>query len=153
MTNVSRALGALALLLGCTSENDLSLPAPPTGLPTAYAMRVCAPADGPAIRLYLASEPSEALPPPAPFVDVAVWQGVSSLGGKRLEWKGASSEGNARRCTAAGACEAATGVVLQFRPIGADTGVTGTMTLTFPDGSIVTGGFNAAWRSSTMMCG
>lgn len=146
-------LAAVLLLAGCTSENDLSLPAPPNGFPTAYATRDCAPADGPAMRLYLAAEPSEALPPPAPFVDVAVWQGVGTLSGKRVEWTGASSEGNARRCTAADACESATQVVLQFRPVGADTSVTGTMTLTFADGSMVAGGFNAAWRSAAMLCG
>ena len=144
----------LALLLAsCNSENDLSLPAPPPGFPTAYAMRDCAPADGPALRLYLAAEPSEALPPPAPFVDVAVWQGVGALSGKRVEWNGPSSAGTARRCTTAEACEPATQVVLQFRPVAADTSVTGTMTLTFADGATVTGGFNAAWRSATMLCG
>ena len=74
---------------------DLSLPAPPNGYPTAYATRDCAPADGPAMRLYLAAEPSEALPPPAPFIDVAIWQGVSSVANERFEWGGASSEGNA----------------------------------------------------------
>lgn len=147
------AAATLLLLVSCTSENDLSLPAPPSGFPTAYAMRDCAPADGPAMRLYLAAEPSEALPPPAPFIDVAIWQGVSTVADKRFEWSGASSEGNARRCTATDACESATGVVLQFRPLGADTSVTGTMTLTFADGSMVAGGFNAAWRSTTMLCG
>jgi hypothetical protein len=141
------------LLASCSSENDLSLPAPPAGFPTAYATRDCAPADGPALRLYLAAEPSEALPPPSPFVDVAVWQGVGALSGKRVEWSGASSEGNARRCASADACAPATQVVLQFRPIGPDSSVRGTMSLTFADGSTVTGGFDAAWRSATMLCG
>ena len=105
------------------------------------------------MRLYLAAEPSETLPPPVPFVDVAIWQGVSAVANQRFEWNGATSEGNARRCITADACEPATQVLLQFRPLGADTSVTGTMTLTFADGSVVAGGFNAAWRSSTMLCG
>lgn len=144
---------SLALLLGCTSENDLSLPSPPNGYPTAYATRDCGPADGPAVRLYLAAEPSEALPPPVPFIDVAIWQGVSAVADNRFEWSGVSSEGNARRCGAADACEAASQVRLQFRPLGADSSLAGTMTLTFPDGSTVAGGFNAAWRPRTMLCG
>ena len=142
----------MLLLGGCTSENDLALPAPPTGYPTAYATRDCAPADGPAMRLYLAAEASEALPPPAPYVDVAIWQGVSSVSNKRFEWDAASSGGTARRCSAADACEAATRVVLQFRPLGADTSVTGTMTLTFADGSMVAVDSMPAWRHPTPCC-
>ena len=147
------ALSLVLLLAGCNSGNELSLPAPPAGYPTAYATRDCAPADGPAMRLYLAAEPSEALPPPVPFVDLAIWQGVASVAGKRFEWTGASSDGFARRCVATDSCEPASRVALQFRPVGPDTSVTGTMTLTFADGSIVTGGFNAAWRPNTMLCG
>lgn len=145
---------SLALVIAsCNSENELSLPAPPPGYPTAYATRDCAPADGPAMRIYLAAEPSEALPPPVPFVDVAIWQGVSSVSGRRFEWTGATNDGFARRCIAADTCEPASHVMVQFRPLGPDTTVTGTMILTFNDGSIVTGGFNAAWRPRTMLCG
>lgn len=145
---------SLALLLAsCNSENDLSLPAPPAGYPTAYATRDCAPADGPAMRLYLAAEPSEGLPPPVPFVDVAIWQGVASVSSRKFEWSGPSNEGFARRCIATDACEPASQVIVKFRPLGPDTTVTGTMILTFADGSVVTGGFNAAWRPATMLCG
>ena len=84
------ALSLALLLASCNSENELSLPAPPAGYPTAYATRDCAPADGPATRLYLAAEPSEALPPPVPFVDVAIWQGVGPS-------RAGSSSGPARR--------------------------------------------------------
>ena len=146
-------LSLTLLLASCNSENELSLPAPPPGYPTGYATRDCAPADGPAMRLYLAAEPSEALPPPAPFVDVAIWQGVSSVSGRRFEWTGSTNEGFARRCIATDTCEPASQGIVQFRPLGPDTTVTGTMILTFDDGSIVTGGFNAAWRPRTMLCG
>jgi hypothetical protein len=147
-------LPSLAVVLAsCTSENELSLPAPPAGYPTAYATRDCAPADGPAVRLYLAAEPSEALPPPAPFVDVVIWQGVNAISNKQFEWNDASNDGSARRCITADACESASRVIVRFRPTGADTTITGTVTLTFGDGSIVTGGFNAAWRPRTVLCG
>ena len=146
-------LATMMLLASCVSENDLSLPAPPTGYPTAYATRDCAPADGPAMRLYLSAEPSTELPPPVPFLEVTVWQGVQALSNRRVEWSGTSSEGTARRCSATDACEPASQVVLQFRPVGADTSVTGTLALHFADGSTVTGGFKAAWRPSTMLCG
>lgn len=144
---------ALLVATACIGDNELSLPAPPVGYPTAYATADCGPADGPATRLYLAAESSEALPPPAPFIDVAIWRGVNSISNKRIEWSGTASDGNARRCSAADACEPATQVVLQFRPVGADTTVTGTVTLTFADGSTIAGGFNAAWRSSHPLCG
>jgi hypothetical protein len=147
------ALSLALLLASCNAENELSLPAPPAGYPTAYATRDCAPADGPAIRVYLAAEPSEALPPPAPFVDLAIWQGVTSVPGRKFEWTGPSSEGFARRCVAADTCEPAAQVIAQFRPLGPDTTVTGTVLLTFADGSVVTGGFNAAWRPNPMLCG
>lgn len=152
--SVAAARTALFVVLaGCSTESDLSLPAPPPGYPTAYATAACAPADGPATRLYLAAEPAEALPPAAPFVEVAIWQGVTSLSGQRLEWTGQSGSGMARRCDAAGACAEATSIVVQFRPIGADTTVTGTVTLGFADGATVAGGFNAAWRPTQQICG
>jgi hypothetical protein len=143
----------LLLLIGCNSDSELSLPAPPAGYPTAYATAACGPADGPAVRLFLAAEPAEVLPPPAPFVEVAIWQGVTSLSNRRIEWTSGSSDGNARRCDAAGACEEAMSVAVQFRPIGADTTLTGTVTLVFAGGSTVAGGFNAAWRPSQLLCG
>lgn len=146
-------LAGVLLVAGCSSENDLSLPAPPNGLPTAYATSDCAPADGPATRLYLSSEPADILPPSAPFVDVAVWQAAGAIAGKRLEWTGPSSDGNARRCTAADACEEATSVTLQFRPREADSSLSGTIALTFADGSSIAGGFNAAWRPRQQLCG
>jgi hypothetical protein len=149
---VARA-AILVLLASCGSDNGLSLPAPPPGYPTAYATAACAPFDGPATQLYLAAEPAEALPPPAPFIEVAIWQGVMSLSGRRIEWAGASSSGMARRCDPAGACVEATNVAVQFRPVGADTTVTGVVALNFADGSTATGGFNAAWRHSQLMCG
>jgi len=141
------------LLASCNSGNELSLPAPPPGYPTAYATRDCGPADGPATRVYLAAEPGEGLPPAVPFVDVVIWQGVASVSGRRYEWAGASNDGFARRCIASDTCEPASQVVVHFRPLGVDTTVTGTLTLTFADGSVVTGGFNAAWRPATMLCG
>jgi len=51
------------------------------------------------------------------------------------------------------ACESASQVIVRFRRTGADTTITGTIRLTFGDGSIVTGGFNAAWRPRTVLCG
>jgi hypothetical protein len=153
MTSRSLVAALVLLTMSCNSDNELSLPAPPSGFPTAYATSDCAPADGPAVRLYLAAEPAEALPPPAPFVDLTIWQGLQSVAGKRFEWTGASSDGSARRCTAADACEQATGVLVRFRPLGTDSSVTGTLTLTFPGGSTVAGGFNAAWRPTRPLCG
>ena len=143
----------VVLLTSCTGGSELSLPAPPPGYPTAYATAACAPSDGPATQLYLAAEPAEALPPPAPFVEVAIWQGIMSLSNHRVEWTGPSSNGVARRCDGNDSCIEATSVVVQLRPIGADTTVTGTVTLVFADGSTVTGGFNAVWRHSQFMCG
>ncbi len=156
MTHPSMGLAHAAvvvLLAGCTGDNELSLPAPPPGYPTAYATASCAPSDGPATQLYLAAEPAEALPPTPPFIEVAIWQGVTSLSNRRIEWTGASSDGMARRCDAAGACAEATSVTVQLRPIGTDTTVTGVVSLGFADGSTVSGGFNAAWRPSRLMCG
>lgn len=155
MRVVPRA-GGLVLglaLASCVSENELSLPAPPAGYPIAYAAATCAPADGPAVRLFLAAEPTEALPPASPFVELAVWHGVASLSNREFEWAGSSSDGVARRCDVTGACEEATQVHLRFRPVGDDTTVTGTLTLTFPGGSTVGGGFSAAWRPTRQFCG
>ena len=153
MKRILARVTALTLVVSCTSDNDLSLPAPPPGFPTAYATSACAPADGPATHLYLATEPAEALPPPAPFVEIAIWQGVTALSGRRIEWAGPSINGTARRCDAAGSCSEASSVALQFRPIGPDTTVTGVVTLAFADGSTIIGGFNAAWRGTPLMCG
>src|SRR5512134_2991597 len=58
-------------------------PAPPPGFTHAAATRDCGPADGPAVSIYLASQPVDRVDPPAPFIHLYLWRGLDDLAGER----------------------------------------------------------------------
>ena len=145
---------ALALtLVACDDDNTGPVPAAPEGYPYAYATNACGPTDGPATRLYLSAEVSDSLPTTAPRVEVLVYRSAADLQGEEFGWSGYSEEGWAGRCPGEGACEEASRVSVQFRRNAADTVLAGAVRVRFPDGSTVSGGFDATWRRTTYLCG
>lgn len=141
----------LLLIAACADAGPI--PAPPEGYGFAYATPSCGPADGPAVRLYLAAAATESLPPAGTWLDLAVWRSATELPAAELSWSGASDLGWAGRCTDAGPCETATDVRISFRRFEPDSALTGTLDLRFENGSRVAGGFRATWRPATPLCG
>ncbi|HEX5817471.1 MAG TPA: hypothetical protein VFY20_01235 [Gemmatimonadales bacterium] len=148
------ALLALALtLVACDDDNTGPVPAAPEDYPFAYATNSCGPTDGPATRLYLSAEVSDSLPLVAPRVEVLVYRSAADLQGEEFSWSGYSEEGWAGRCAGDAPCEEASSVAVEFRRNAADTVLTGEVRVRFPDGSTVSGGFDATWRRTTYLCG
>lgn len=143
----------LLLTAACGEDGAGPLPAAPAGYPYAYATNSCGPADGPATRFFLASEPSATLPTTVPRIEFAIYRSASELQGEDVVWNGASAEGWAGRCGGTGPCAAATSATVRFRRSGADTVLSGTVQLRFEDGSSTSGGFEATWRRTEQLCG
>lgn len=143
----------LLLTVACGEDGAGPLPAAPSGYPYAYATNSCGPADGPATRFYLASEPSATLPATVPRIEFVIHRSASELQGEDVTWDGSSSDGWAGRCDGAGPCAAATSAVVRFRRGAADTVLSGTVKLRFEDGTSASGGFEATWRRTEQLCG
>lgn len=137
-------------LAACTAEPAGPLP---PAFAQARATRTCGPADGPAVAIYLAGAAITAVDPPAPFIRVALWQGISEI--TRQDWPLAdtSSLGSAWYFPDAASPQATTGGTLHISSIGTDSSVTGTITVDFPGIGRVSGGFHAPWLSRTVLCG
>jgi hypothetical protein len=144
----------LVLTLGaaCGDDGAGPLPAPPDGYPFAYATNGCGPTDGPATRVIFTSESVTELPAAVPRVEVTIYRRASELQGKRFVISGSSNEGQAARCDAESRCEPAT-TSISFRANAADTVLSGTVSLRFGDGTTVSGGFDAAWKRTELVCG
>lgn len=146
-------LALVLTLVACDDDNTGPVPAAPEGYPFAYASSACGPTDGPATRLYLSAEAFDSLPTTAPRIEVLVYRSAAELQGEDFSWSGYSAEGWAGRCSGDGACEEASSVAVEFRRNAADTVLTGEVRVRFPDGVTVGGGFEAAWRPRTELCG
>ena len=143
----------LALVLVACNDNSGPVPTAPDGYPFAYATRGCGPTDGPATRLFLSAEASDSLPTTSPRIEVLVYRSAADLQGESFRWSGYSDEGWAGRCDEQGACEQASSTMVEFRQNAADTVLTGEVRVRFPDGSTVSGGFDATWRRTMYLCG
>jgi hypothetical protein len=144
----------LALSIGACGDDDTGpVPAPPDGYPFAYATNGCGPTDGPGTRLILTSEAVTELPASVPRVEVTIYRRAADLQGEQFTWAGSSNEGQSARCDAASQCEPATATSIGFRDNTADTVLTGTVSLRFGDGTTVSGGFDAAWKRTGLVCG
>jgi hypothetical protein len=126
---------------------------PPTGFAFAAGTPDCGPADGPAVSIYLAGSPVEALEPTAPYARVYVWHAASELEGREWALTGAASEGSAQFVATTGDFEAATAGTLTVVAVRADHTIEGEVDLTFPTVGRVRGGFTAIWLPRTVMCG
>ena len=153
MTRGPLLAGAVVAALACGDDNAGPVPPAPEGYPVAYSTNACGPTDGPATRLYLATDTSSGLPTDATRIEVLVYRTAAELQGQRFTFGASSPEGWTGRCSAGGPCEEATSTVVEFRRNPADTLLSGSVRLRFSDGSTVSGGFDAAWRRTFQLCG
>ncbi|HEX5634583.1 MAG TPA: hypothetical protein VFX50_15180 [Gemmatimonadales bacterium] len=142
----------LVLLLGTACSNDDPTTSP-SGYPIAYATNACGPADGPATRLYLTADSVDGLPSDVPRIEIGIYKDVSELQGRSFSLGKSTADGWAGRCPAQGTCETAESADVTFRRSAADTLLSGTVQLRFPDGTTVSGGFHAEWRRTQQLCG
>jgi hypothetical protein len=140
-------------LVGACDDDSGPVPASPEAYPFAYASTACGPTDGPATRLYLSAEASDSLPVTSPRIEIVIYRRAADLQGEEISWSGYSDEGWAGRCPGDVACEEATSAALDFRRNAADTVLTGDVRVRFPDGTTVSGGFEATWRRRNYICG
>lgn len=142
-----------ALLLSCAgaNENGTALPEP---FKFATAMRDCAPWDGAAVAVVLATAPADssgAINPP--FLRLAIWKGLDSVQHASFAWPSEDQVGAASYCATEETCEAASSGRVEFKGLGADSTISGQFFLTFPSKGKVSGGFKAKWVSHHFLCG
>ena len=147
------ALVALVAIPACGDDNAGPVPAAPEGYPFAYAADACGPTDGPATRLYLSADSTTGVPTDAPRLEVVIYRRAADLQGRSFSWRASSPDAWAGRCASDGSCLEASSAAVKFRDNPADTVLTGTVRLRFQDGTTASGGFEAAWRRTGLLCG
>lgn len=136
--------------LACTSS---SIPGPPVGLNHAVAMPACGPADGPAVEIYLTPTPFEASDPALPYVRIYIWQSLTNLTERTWIVGGDQPGGSAWYHSSPNDIIVATSGSVTVNRVAPDKTIEGSADLRFAGGRRVRGGFRAAWRERTMLCG
>jgi hypothetical protein len=150
---LKRSLSVLLLagfIAGCSDD---SAPLEPLReLPYAVATPSCGPADGPAVLIYLASMPIEALQPVAPFVQVNILRSITELdAGSVIQISESISDANAW-FRGSGVERQATGGEVGVTSRTTDT-LAGYIDLRFTDGAPLRGSFAATWTPRQLLCG
>ena len=114
----------VVLALGCGAEN---IPAPPAEFAHAGTWPECGPADGPAVAIYLATDPFVAPVPEAPYVQIFVAQSATRLTDRSWVLGADQPDGSASYCASADECEVASGGTLTVRAVDADTTIEGSV--------------------------
>jgi hypothetical protein len=125
---------AAFLFVGCASVEGAG-PGPSASL-----LRTCAPWGGPAVTLFLTDQPPATAYPTTPYVEIAVYEGVSRILGRRFDiGPGASNSGFAQDCPRAGACVPARAASLVFGHLNADSTIAVSYRLELPSGRVLRG--------------
>jgi translocator protein len=126
----------------------------PAGPSQGVAAADCAPWDGAATSLYLADGAGMgALPPPAPFLHIALYDSPERLGGTTVTLgRSESGSGAAVWCQTESSCSPASSGTVEIGPFIPGGDVTGTYLISLPDGP-VTATFRATWHSRRALCG
>jgi hypothetical protein len=119
----------------------------------AFATPDCAPWDGPAVVLYLLDSKSDAVPPAARHIRVAIWKAESDLAHHTFRWPASPQPGAAARCASAESCEDVTDGQIAFGGIAPDSSVAGEVDFRFANGDRVRKAFTAAWQPRRIACG
>ena len=148
--NLSRNLSLMsAFLLACSSKEMIG----PSGrFDHAAASFACGPADGPAVAIYLASEPITSLAPPGVYVRVYASGTIDEIRGRILP---ISSNANAAAWYHASGneYEMATAGYLMVRSGSAGSTLEGSVDLQFPNAGHLSGEFHAEWIQTNVLCG
>jgi len=146
-------LAALASVVACQGAGDRSPKGRlPEGFSYSYAMRSCAPWDGPAVAVYLTSNPADSISVPTPYLGLAVYRSPTEVVGRRFEWPAKQQVAGGFRCRSEGDCEASTEGYIRFDQSLPDGTMIGSFVARFPQDT-VQGGFRAVWIEKRMFCG
>ena len=116
--------------------------------------RSCAPWDGPAIAITLATKPVECKRfPTSQYINMGVWRGLPIHSGQTVKFTEYSDIGFASRCANQDNCERAESGEITFDTFKEGTGTTGHYELHFKNGDTVTGRFDIKWCEFREMCG
>ena len=149
--------GAAALLvLACGAGESDSTP-----FPFGRAHADCGPADGPAVRIQLASSALAAdlaVPAPRPSLELVLNSTITGAGDRSFliesEGRGVASTAHGILCEANGHCVSAkSGRIRLDHVAGSPSEITGTYDVTLEDGARHSGRFKAAWVAFSPMCG
>lgn len=146
-------LAALAGLMACQGAGGRP-PADrlPEGYSHSYAMRSCAPWDGPAVAVYLTSSPADSTSIPTPYLGLSVYRSPTDVVGQRYEWPAREQVAGAFRCRAEGDCEASSEGYIRLDASLPDGTLIGAFVARFPHDTLA-GGFRAVWLEKRMFCG
>jgi hypothetical protein len=147
---------AAMLVLACGAGESDSTP-----FPFGRAHADCGPADGPAVRIQLASSALAgdlAVPAPRPSLDLVLNSTLTSASGRSFliesEGRGVASTAHGILCAANGHCVSAkSGRVRLDNVSDSPSEITGTYEVTLEDGARHSGRFKAAWVAFSPMCG
>ena len=143
-----------ALLAGTSGCGTDEFPVePPEGYAYAVAQRDCAPADGPALSLYLTPTLVDAPHPAPPFVRVSVYESPGDVVGRTWSFDATTTVASAIRCTTTANCVNATSGVFKVGRFASDSSLDASVDLLFPDGLRVRGSVRGIWKSHTFFCG
>ena len=126
----------------------------PAGPTQGVAAADCAPWDGAATSVYLSDGPGAgALPPPAPYLHIALYDTPERLAGKTVTL-GRSEEGSgiAVWCLYDTSCSPASSGTVEIGPRSSGDGITGSYLISFPDRSI-RAEFRVTWQPRQVLCG
>ena len=147
---------ATALLLACSPSPD---DVPP--FPFGRAHADCGPADGPAVRIQLGTNPSSpdlAIPASRPHLELVLNAALTEAGGQRFlidpEGRGRNATAHAGFCGESGDCAPAASGWIRLDPVSnPPSEIRGTFDVELPDQTRLSGRFTAAWIAFSPMCG
>lgn len=148
-------IATTALLLACSPSPDLS------PFPYGRAHADCGPADGPAVRIQLATAqlPEDlSVPPQRPSLDLVLNAGLTDARGQSFliesEGRGQRATAHAVLCREDGHCGSAESGRVRLDSVREPPAeIRGTYDVTLDDGSRHSGRFTAAWIAFSPMCG
>ena len=122
---------------------------------TGYIQGSCAPWDGSAIAITLATKPFQPKDrPKTPSLNINIWKDLPLHDGQTINLTSTSGAGSAIRCVTEGkACEVATSAEIHFDKFKAGSGATGHYELQFKNGDSLSGDFAVKWVEVRMFCG
>jgi hypothetical protein len=119
-----------------------------------WIQRTCAPWDGAAIGITLATKPVECKRTPAfPYINMGVWKGLPIHDGQVVKFTAISDIGFASRCSNENNCERAESGEITFDTFKEGTSAAGRYELHFKGGDVVSGKFDVKWCEFREFCG